>query len=148
MVDVHCPKYLAERWTDLWKKDAVILEVIDSLRPEDDEEEEEFLDGVTPMEGDIDDRGQKITEDASPYLILCDALYRFLVLFSDSPTFVPGFKENDLYKESRLWKVTMDALGLHVVKRSSKQRDACEKAFLQDKKQWSLHKGQDTILIR
>jgi serine/threonine protein kinase len=102
--DVRCPALLKDRLNDVWSESNpsnpyhVIHMTIQSLQSQD------------LSEDDID--LSMISNDDSIHDILCDTLYRFLVLLGDAPSLEMGFVRNSLYEHNPVWKELVECLGL------------------------------------
>jgi serine/threonine protein kinase len=101
---VRCPALLKDRLNEVWSQSNpsnpyhVIHMTIQSLQPHD------------LSEDDID--LSMISNDNSIHDILCDTLYRFLVLLGDAPYLEMGFVRNSLYEHNPVWKELVECLGL------------------------------------
>lgn len=127
MKDIICPKPLSSVLVNIWKKDPVIMEVIQSL--------------IDPNE-----KSSFITYGA----ILADTLYRYLVLLGDLPTFKEDFIENNEYEKSGVRNAVVELLGLGSSSKSvaHRSRSSCTGQYLRDKKIWSFHQGNNDIIAQ
>lgn len=122
--DVKCPEYLSSQLSKLWLKATVdspyyvIGEVIRTVE----------------------------SDDGYPGMVLCDTLYRYLVLFG-----VPAeFLENNCcpYTDNKVWKILLESLGIvdSFTKKRRERASSCILQYQKDKIAWSLESGQEAIM--
>jgi hypothetical protein len=120
--DIHCPRYLLNSLSKAWESDEVIREVIETLDSSDN--------------------------SCTQYKVLADTIYRYLVLFSSSPSFKTGFLENKIYQDSKVWMTLVQSLGLKGVEKGGKGKNQCRLQFSQDKDEWCFHSGRNETIVR
>jgi hypothetical protein len=154
LADVRCPLFLCKELRELWTPDDpedqyfLIRQVVRSL---------DFGDAEVDDRGDYDG------------LLLCDTLYRFLVMFGTKGLPLPPSAqqvedgEADLglsaCASSRAWRIVCEALGLDnraapvvganaAARERERERDQCARQFQRDCSQWSFASGSNPVMRR
>lgn len=143
MENVHCPLLLRNKLRNIWLKGDendpyyVIYQVVDSLV----------------------DHSISISTDCQDDAVLCDTLYRYVVLLGGSSALRTGLIENELYVNNPVWSAVVHCLGLIpepsrvspviTVKRRANSRaniaanQECIDTYLRDVDEWSINSGKN-----